>query len=425
VKTTHRVIPLVVAGVLCAAAQAQAPNVLFVLDGSGSMWGQVEGKAKIEIARTVMGDMMGKLPADVQAGLMVYGHNRKDDCKDIEVVAPVGSERSALVQKLGDINPKGKTPLTESVRLAATQFQQYEGAASVVVVSDGKETCEGDPCVAAREATGAGVNLRIHVIGFDVTPEETAQLTCIAEEGKGKYFSASNAEQLVTALSEVEKEVVAPTPPPPTTPAPEPSSSNDIIFEDHFEREELGELWELENPDPERFALIDGTALSVVTEPAANIAILRQPINGDFVATVKVTMKIESSGKYAKLFYKSDDDNWMAVAASHGPSNRYLYFQKNISGKQNTFEYTYGAMTALGGRDLGGSSKEPEPWYLQLEKSGRKYTARASVDGSEWADIGTHTVLKMKDARLGFSAGSGGGIENEAAFDDFVVKRLK
>ncbi|MFZ0254689.1 MAG: hypothetical protein WAN46_03350 [Gammaproteobacteria bacterium] len=336
-------------------------------------------------------------------------------------MAPVGSERSVLVQKLGDINPKGKTPLTESVRLAAAQFQQYEGGASVVVVSDGKETCEGDPCIAAREATGAGVNLRIHVIGFDVTPEETAQLTCIAEEGKGKYFSSSNAEQLVTALSEVEKEVVAPTPPPP--PAPEPSSSNDIIFEDHFEREELGEMWELKNPDPERFALIDGTALSVATEPEANIAILRQPIGDDFIATVRVNMKIED-GNYAQLFYEVDDNNrmvtWVAGYACC-PPYRSLYFRKNISGKENTFTLS----EKLGTRDLSGLSKEPEPWYLQLEKSGRKYTARASVDGSEWTDIGTHTVLQMKDARLGFSAGSGGGIENEAAFDDFVVKRLK
>jgi hypothetical protein len=425
-KTTRLVTTLLGAGVFFwETAQALAPTVLFVLDGSGSMWGRVEGKPKIEIARTVMGDMLGKLPDDVRTGLMVYGHNRKDDCKDIEVVAPLGSERSVLVQKLGDINPKGKTPLTEAVHLAAAQFQQYEGSASVVVVSDGKETCEGDPCIAAREATAAGVNLRIHVIGFDVTPEEKAQLNCIAEEGKGKYFSASNTKQLVTALSEVQKEVVAPTPPPP--PAADPNAGDEIIFEDHFEREELGEMWELKDPDPDRFALIDGTALSVATKPEANIAILRQPISDDFIAIVKVNMKI-GGGNWVEFSYVSDDKNgmfiWVKGIGAPYP-RRELYFRKMISGKNNDFQVGGINGGKLGKRNLGGLSKEPEPWYLQLEKSGRKYTARASIDGSEWTDIGTHTVLKMKDARLGFKAGSGGGIENEAAFDDFVVKHPK
>ncbi len=393
----------------------QAPSVLFVLDGSGSMWGQVEGQPKIEIARTVMGGMMEKLPNDVRAGLMVYGHNRKADCKDIEVIAPVGTDRSVFIQKLGKINPKGKTPLTESVRLAAAQFQQHEGSASVVVVSDGKETCEGDPCMAAREATGAGVNLRIHVIGFDVTPEEKSQLACIAEEGKGKYFSAQNSEQLVTALAEVEKEVVAPNPAPPP---PKSEPDEEIIFEDHFERDELGEMWELREPDPERFALIDGTALSIVTYPEANIAILTKPISDDFTVTLKVAMKI-GANNLARLFYQADK-SYLEVAVTGSYSNRYLFFYKEVSGKKSTLK-----LDSLGPRNLRGLSKEVEPWYLQLEKSGRKYTARASIDGNQWIDIGTHSVLRMKDARLGFSARSGGGVENEAAFDDFIVKRIK
>lgn len=385
--------------------------------------GQVEGKSKIEIARTVMSDMLAKLPADVQAGLMVYGHNRKDDCQDIEVVAPVGSERSALIQKLGAINPKGMTPLTESVRLAAAQFQQQEGAASVVVVSDGQETCAGDPCIAAREATGAGVNLRIHVIGFDVTPEETAQLTCIAEEGKGKYFSAANAERLVTALSEVEKEVVAPTPPPAPAPAPDPNPGDDIIFEDHFEREELGELYELMDPDPERFALVDGQVLSVATQPRKNAVVLRQPIAGDFVATIKVTFEV-GKDNFAKFSYSFDKQNFVQVwVGTQCCYYRDVYFSKTVGGTANAFELGHDAQ--LGGRELNGFSTQPEPWYFQIEKAGRKFIGRVGTDGVKWTDIGTHTVLKGGEGYFSFSAGSGGGIEREAAFDDFVVKRLK
>jgi len=88
-----------------------------------------------------------------------------------------------------------------------------------------------------KRSRGAGVNLRIHVIGFDVTPEETQQLTCVADKGKGKYLATADAGRLVTALAEVEKEVVAP------TPAPEPQKpANEASFGDHFDRNELARI---------------------------------------------------------------------------------------------------------------------------------------------------------------------------------------
>jgi von Willebrand factor type A domain len=212
-----------------SAGAGEGPAALFVLDASGSMMGKVEGKPKIDVARSVMGEVMKSLDPAVRTGLIAYGHRSKDDCKDIEVVAPVGAERAALVQAVNGLQAKGKTPLTESIRLAVSQFREYEGAASVVLVTDGLETCEGDPCAAAREAIASGVKLRIHVVGFDLKPEEAAQLQCIAKEGKGKYFSASNATGLSHALAEVQKEVVAqqaaPTTPVPQAQAPAPKSN--------------------------------------------------------------------------------------------------------------------------------------------------------------------------------------------------------
>src|SRR5262245_35654085 len=104
---------------------------------------------------------MKSLPAEVDVGLATYGHTRKDDCSDIEILVPPGSDRTALIKAMNTIYPKGMTPLTEAMRLAAGQFQEYEGDASVVVVSDGKETCTGDPCAAVREALkGASAHLR-------------------------------------------------------------------------------------------------------------------------------------------------------------------------------------------------------------------------------------------------------------------------
>ncbi len=282
-------------------ALAEPPTVLFVLDGSGSMWGQIEGRPKIEIARTVLGDLLTNLPDQTRAGLMIFGHNRRNDCEDIELIAPVGSDPPALVAALNHVNPMGKTPLTEAIRQATLNLRDREGNVSVVMVSDGEETCGGDPCQAARIARESGVGLRIHVIGFDVTPQETEQLTCIAEAGGGRYFQAANAQELTVALAEVRREVVeAPPPPPPPAPAPvqvaqAPPAASGVLFEDRFERNELGEMWEVINHDLNRMA-VAGDKLLIVAGPGTlseaprNVVLMRQPIPDDFVVTAKMTM---------------------------------------------------------------------------------------------------------------------------------------
>ncbi len=398
---------------------AQAPSVMFVIDGSGSMWGKADGDSKIEIAKQVMSDMITKLSTDIRMGLMAYGHNRKDDCGDIEILAPVGSDRTAAVNALRGVIPKGKTPLADAVRLAAEQFRQQEGSASVVLVSDGKETCGGDPCAVAREATGTGVDLHIHVVGFDVTPEETEQLECIAKQGKGKYFAADNAAQLVTALAEVEKEVVAPPPPPEPEPQPEPEPIQELLFEDHFDRDELGEMWEIRDPDADRFAMMNGKVLIVPTHPLKNVLVLRKPFSGDFIATVAVTMPLMQSN-WASLNYEFDKENSLRAHFYAGGNYTKLCFTKKVSGGEKEL-CNYGE--TLGGRDISQPLSNPEDWYLQIERSGINYTARISADGETWTEIGRHVLLKKGDGWFAFQAGSGGGQENTAEFDDFVVNR--
>ena len=142
---------------LWPAAQAQEARgkVLFILDGSGSMWGRVEGQPKIAIAKEVMTGLIRELPDNVDAGLQVYGHRSKGDCDDIELLAPVGgSDRATLIQRIQEINPKGKTPITRSFQFAAKQLRESEEETTVVLISDGKETCDADPCALAAPQCG-------------------------------------------------------------------------------------------------------------------------------------------------------------------------------------------------------------------------------------------------------------------------------
>ncbi len=176
-------------------------SALIIFDASGSMWGQIKGRAKIEIAREVVRNLVSTLPEETELGLMAYGHRKKGDCADIELLIPVGKvDRSAFAQTVDDILPKGMTPITAALELAAEGLSYKESKATVILVSDGLETCDADPCAAAKELEKAGIDFTAHVIAFDLKPEETEKLQCIADSTGGKFFPASDATSLKDAL---------------------------------------------------------------------------------------------------------------------------------------------------------------------------------------------------------------------------------
>ena len=198
---------------LCSSAHAEPQNnVMFVLDGSNSMWGQIDGTAKISIAKDVMTELITDWDESVPAGLMIYGHRRKGDCQDIETVAlPGQADRQTLISKVQSIKPRGKTPITLSLLTAKAQLLlhnmgKFPGPKNtLVLVSDGLETCNADPCAVALEWEVSDPGTDVHVIGFDVTDEESKALQCISKNTGGKFFRANNADELQAALKETVK----------------------------------------------------------------------------------------------------------------------------------------------------------------------------------------------------------------------------
>ncbi len=196
--------------VLSPAQAADEPDAraILVLDASGSMWGQVDGKNKIVIAREVIADMMENWDENVHLGLSAYGHNSKGDCNDIETLIKVGPKTdSKIVEIVNGLNPKGKTPLTAAVKKAAEELKYTEEAATVILLSDGIETCDLDPCAVGKSLEEEGIDFTAHVIGFDVKVEDQAGLKCLAENTGGKFLSADNAGQLGEALEAIAEEV--------------------------------------------------------------------------------------------------------------------------------------------------------------------------------------------------------------------------
>ena len=192
-----------------ASAVPSGPgSAMLVLDASGSMWGQIQGRTKIEIAREAVGTMLQSWPRNQQLGLMAYGHRSKGNCADIEMLkAPGVLDANAMQQSVNALQPKGMTPISASVRMAAEQLKFSERKATVILVSDGEETCYADPCAVGQELEKLGVDFTAHVIGFDIQKGSKGhvQLQCLASSTGGRYIDARDAGELNKALGEVAK----------------------------------------------------------------------------------------------------------------------------------------------------------------------------------------------------------------------------
>jgi len=206
--------------VLASALAQAADKTIVVLDASGSMWGQIDGKPKLEIAREALRTVLAGLPADREIGLMAYGHREKGSCEDIElVVPPAAGTAGAIAIAASNLKFLGKTPLTAAVKQAAEALKYTEEKSTVVLITDGLETCNADPCALGKELEQSGVDFTAHVVGFGLTAEEGREVACLAENTGGKYVQASDSEALKTALVET---VAAPEPAPAPEPEPAP-----------------------------------------------------------------------------------------------------------------------------------------------------------------------------------------------------------
>ncbi|WP_417244551.1 vWA domain-containing protein [Celeribacter sp.] len=209
----------VAAGVIACATMAQAADdVVIVYDGSGSMWGQIDGTTKVEIARDVLADLVQDWDAETNLGLVAYGHRSQGDCSDIEtLITPAPVERSSFIDTVNAIMPVGKTPISASIQHAADLLAYRDNPATVVLISDGVETCNADPCALSAQLAKQGVKFTAHVVGFDLDDAAQASLSCIADNTGGMFVPAGNADELQNALAQVQDAMVVepePTPEP-------------------------------------------------------------------------------------------------------------------------------------------------------------------------------------------------------------------
>ena len=184
------------------------PELFFIVDSSGSMQAPMEGRTKLDVAKEVLRTVAAKLPPEVRIGLAAYGHRRPNDCQDVEIlIAPGTPDINLLIDKVNALQPVGRTPIARTVRQVADLLKSRPAETTIVLLSDGQETCGGNPCDEVKKLKQGKLRFIMHVVGYNIKPGEKAQLECMAEAGGGRYFAANDAAALLTALETVRKDI--------------------------------------------------------------------------------------------------------------------------------------------------------------------------------------------------------------------------
>ncbi len=188
----------------------ESKSVALILDASGSMQAKLKnGERRINAAKNAVETFATATANDVRISLWAYGHQshrKKKNCNDIQQLTdytPIGDNRDDLVAKARALTAQGYTPISTILERAAKDLKKEQSSNSriVVLVSDGKETCEGDPCAVARALAEADANLVVHTIGFAVDVAARYELQCIAKQARGNYYEADDVKKLSDSLS--------------------------------------------------------------------------------------------------------------------------------------------------------------------------------------------------------------------------------
>lgn len=196
-----------------AQASGDVTDFAILLDCSGSMMEHTpDGKPKMAVAKTVVADLVQKIPDGLRLSFIIYGHTKENPCEAVQVVremSPIDAAGKAeLVAFIKKLQPVGATPIALALRAAEKELTRNDAACGLVLVSDGKESCKGDPAAeAAALAKNGKLTFGINVIGFDVKADERAALEEIAEAGHGQYLNAESASELTEAVAAVEAEL--------------------------------------------------------------------------------------------------------------------------------------------------------------------------------------------------------------------------
>jgi len=179
--------------------------VEIVVDASRSMWGRMHGEPKMVVAKEILHDVSYWFPQDLDLALRAYGSTSpsvNNDCSDSSLLVPFGDQnRESIRGAIEGLRPLGQTPIAYALNQSAREFGALQDDRTLVLVTDGIESCGGNPVQAARDLREQGI--MVHLIGFGMgsaADEDAASLHAVANASGGRYVTAGSAEELKNAL---------------------------------------------------------------------------------------------------------------------------------------------------------------------------------------------------------------------------------
>jgi Ca-activated chloride channel family protein len=187
-------------------AQEQLTRILFILDASNSMNAKWEGQTRIEAAKELLAKAVDSLKdvPNLELGLRVYGHQSPitatyQDCNDTKLEIPFSvGNHDRIKYRIKSIQAKGTTPIARSLEAAAEDFPDNKSRNVIILITDGLEACDNDPCVIAKKLKDKGVNVTPFVIGLGMDLSYLDKFNCI-----GPYFDAETKDSFKRVLGTV------------------------------------------------------------------------------------------------------------------------------------------------------------------------------------------------------------------------------
>lgn len=177
-------------------------RILFLLDASGSMLARWQGEYRIDIAKRVLGEMVTELDEKprLETALRVYGHQypkAEQNCKDTKLEAPFAANNSKTIkEKLIRVKPKGTTPLAYSLQQCGNDFPNDPNSRNIIIIiTDGIESCEGDPCAISLMLQRKNIFLKPFIIGIGIAEDYTKNFACL-----GKFLNAEEPDKFKSIL---------------------------------------------------------------------------------------------------------------------------------------------------------------------------------------------------------------------------------
>ncbi|MCM3638875.1 VWA domain-containing protein [Sporosarcina luteola] len=187
-------------------AKRQQTNVVILMDASGSMKAEIGGESRMSLAKQAIEEFTSQLPEDVNVSLFAYGHkgagteaDKQLSCSSIDELYPLGAYNAdSFATAMDSFQASGWTPLAGAMEKAHEYLSSYDKEQYrniVYIVSDGVETCDGNPVAAAKQLHDSEIEAKVNIIGFDVDDEGQNQLKTVAEAGGGEYATVRNPSE--------------------------------------------------------------------------------------------------------------------------------------------------------------------------------------------------------------------------------------